>query len=345
MKFKIGSRIIFLHDSSKCRKCKCYIEFYRKLKRRKSSSQEKDVKYRGIISYCRFILSVEVKSSHLNGSKKQSYDWPSKLSFDCLFNEWNLKREFREKANQYKYSGIKVRIDDTVKRQPKTYPALFVCKEQAVDETNKINFVKGSPSSDNHVEDCNHSGPTRYSKISKRKSYWRAAKDNAAKTNISTESVGTRKRKNITEDLETNGNYEDDLYAKKKFFKIPNMSEENSIGSEILDIATPAFPLTPKERSMSPICEDCYDITELNNCRKGAEKYQSRRNKKKWKKQTSSSSTKNYSSPNERSEPEKTKKRLLETIERLKQVKRDQDNEDSNSDHYFSDLDDEKEYN
>ncbi|PRD32068.1 UNVERIFIED_CONTAM: hypothetical protein NCL1_21605 [Trichonephila clavipes] len=43
---------------------------------------------------------------------------------------------------------------------------------------------------------------------------------------------------------------------------------EYSIGCEILDIVTPAYqPATPEERSISPICEDWYDIAELKNCR------------------------------------------------------------------------------
>ncbi|GFY70377.1 uncharacterized protein TNIN_209532 [Trichonephila inaurata madagascariensis] len=348
IKVRKGTRLIFLHDSSKCRKCKLRIEFYRNVNKKKPSFREKGVKYRDMISYC-FVFDVEVKSTNLNDVEKQSYEWPTRQSYDCFFNQWSLKTEIREKAkaNENKYSGKEVKIDDTATEQPKTHPALLVSKEQIVDETNKINFVDGSPSSDNHVEDCNPSSSTRYSKIPMRKSYWRAAKDNAAKINIPTkESARTRKHKNITEDPESNESYEDDLYANKKFFKIPNMSEENSVCSEILDIATPAFPLTPEERSISPICEDCYDIAELNNCRKEAEKYQFRRNKRKWKKQTSSTSMKNenYLSPNERSETE-TKKRLLETIERLKQVKKDQDNEDSDIDYYYSDLDDEKENN
>lgn len=339
------SRIIFLHDSSNCERCEACITFYQNFNQSTnlSSQERKDlgvqgVHYQGIISYLRFIFKLEFNSELLNNvGSPCGYNLSSEISFDTRLNQWDLKRDIESKKKFKK----EVTSVDTATEQPKTQPFVSV-REKTVKKTKKITLAKGSSSRNRLAKDRKRSSYARRSKIPLRKNTWKRAKKNAAKVNIlkvaKLEKL-KRKRWNMLK-RKNNGSYEDDLYANKTFYKIPGMQEDSSVDSEIYNIPTPAFPLTPRERSRSPICEDCYNATELGICREEAEKYQFQRNKRKF---TNSTSTNKDYSPQDKSEVKKTTERLLETIEKLKKLEKNQDEEDNESDYYFSDMDEGKE--
>ncbi|GFS29569.1 uncharacterized protein NPIL_227861 [Nephila pilipes] len=354
------SRMIFLHDSSKCKKCESYTTFYQNLNRRSNSSSQKmedsinkPKEYQGIISYLRFVF--EIKPKILNNLQNQNAcDLSPRISLNNIYNEWDLRKAI-ERNKHKKYLRKEDKFEDAATKKPKNCP-LLVCKKQSIHEANKRIFTKESlPSSNAQPEECTHSHYSRCSKILLRKSQWKTVKENAVKVNIPIKEpkLGTLKRKrwNI-EKLKTNENYEDDIYAEKKFCKIPGMSEDNLVDSDVFDISTPTFPLTPKEGSRSPIYEDCYDATELSNCRKEAEEYQFLRSKRRKYMSSTSTKDKDVSSQGKNnrmvnSKKKKTDKMLKKVNKILEEWKKDLagENEDSDSDYYFSDLDDEKEYN